>query len=133
MLETAVSVLSQLPTRLEVLSEDGGAIALEITGHDAETIHALAPVAGVRVGLRLRLRERDRNGAGHDLDLRVSELFYESEHAATLHLTVERLQGYQQPWGAGAQPHEIAQIVSAVTPIVASIVQSRGQMMPRAA
>jgi len=43
------------------------------------------------------------------------------------------LQGYQQPWGAGAQPHEIAQIVSAVTPIVASIVQSRGQMMPRAA
>ena len=91
MLETAVSVLSQLPTRLEMLSEDGGAIALEITGHDAETIHALAPVAGVRVGLRLRLRERDKDGAGHDIDLRVSELFYESEHAATLHLTVERL------------------------------------------
>jgi len=40
---------------------------------------------------------------------------------------------YQQPWGAGPQPYEIAQIVSAVTPIVASIVQSRGQMMPRAA
>ena len=91
MLETAVSVLSQLPTRLEMLSEDGGAIALEITGHDGETIHALAPVAGVRVGLRLRLRERTEKGAGHDIDMRVSELFYESEHAATLHLTVERL------------------------------------------
>ena len=62
MLETAVSVLSQLPTRLEVLSEDGGAITLEITGHDADTIHALAPLAGVRVGLRLRLRERDAAG-----------------------------------------------------------------------
>jgi hypothetical protein len=42
--------------------------------------------------------------------------------------------GYaQSPWGGGPQPHEIAQIVSVVTPIVASIVQSRGQMMPRAA
>jgi hypothetical protein len=91
MLETAVSVLSQLPTHLDVLSEDGGAVSLEITGHDADRIQALAPVQRVRVGLRLRLRERDEHGAGHDIDLRVSELFYESERAATLHLTVERL------------------------------------------
>jgi hypothetical protein len=91
MLETAVSVLSQLPTQIEVLSEDGGAVGLEITGHDADTIQALAPLHRVRIGLRLRLRDRDENGAGHDIDLRVSELFYESEHAATLYLTVERL------------------------------------------
>jgi PilZ domain len=91
MLETAVSVLSQLPTHLDVLSEDGGSIQIEITGHDVDTIQALAPVHRVRVGLRLRLRERDEHGAGHDIDLRVGELFYESERAATLHLTVERL------------------------------------------
>jgi hypothetical protein len=91
MLETAVSVLSQLPTELDVMSEDGGAITLEITGHDADTIQAMAPLHRVRIGLRLRLRERDEHGAGHDIDLRVSELFYESERAATLHLTVDRL------------------------------------------
>jgi hypothetical protein len=91
MLETAVSVLSQLPTELDVMSEDGGAITLEITGHDADTIQAMAPLQRVRVGLRLRLRERDEHGAGHDIDLRVSQLFYESERAATLYLTVDRL------------------------------------------
>ena len=91
MLETAVSVLSQLPTELDVMSEDGGAITLEITGHDADTIQALAPLHRVRIGLRLRLRERDEHGAGHDIDLRVTELFYESERAATLYLTVDRL------------------------------------------
>jgi hypothetical protein len=91
MLETAVSVLSQLPTELDVMSEDGGAITLEITGHDADTIQALAPLHRVRIGLRLRLRERDMHGAGHDIDLRVTELFYESERAATLYLTVDRL------------------------------------------
>jgi hypothetical protein len=91
MLETAVSVLSQLPTELDVMSEDGGSITLEITGHDADTIQAMAPLHRVRVGLRLRLRERDEHGAGHDIDLRVTELFYESEHAATVFLTVDRL------------------------------------------
>jgi hypothetical protein len=45
--------------------------------------------------------------------------------------------GFQPPWGFGIPPHEIAQIVSAVTPVVASLVQSRayqtGYTMPRAA
>lgn len=91
MLDTAVSVLSTLPKKLDVLSEDGGTIAVEILGHDADTIQALAPVHRVRVGLRLRLRQRDEHGAGHDLDLRVSEIFYESDRAATLHLSVDRL------------------------------------------
>jgi PilZ domain len=91
MLETTVSVLSQLPTQIDVLSGDGGSIALEVTGHDADTIQALAPLHRVRVGLGVRLRVRDEHGAGHDIDMRVTELFYESEHAATVYLTVERL------------------------------------------
>ena len=47
--------------------------------------------------------------------------------------------GGQAPWGPTLQPYEIAQIVSAVAPIVASLIQSRsyqghlGQFMPRAA
>jgi hypothetical protein len=49
------------------------------------------------------------------------------------------LQGYQGPTGASLQPYEIAQIVSAVLPVVTSLIQSRGyqghfgQFMPRAA
>jgi hypothetical protein len=91
MLDTAVSVLATLPKKLDVLSEDGGAVPLEILGHDADSIQALAPVHRVRIGLRLRMRQRDEHGAGHDIDLRVSEIFYESDRAATLQLTVERL------------------------------------------
>ena len=91
MLETAVSVLAMLPKKLDLLSQDGGTVPLEILGHDADTIQALAPVHRVRIGLRLRMRQRDEHGAGHDIDLRVSELFYESERAATIQLTVDRL------------------------------------------
>ena len=91
MLDTAVSVLAMLPKKLDVLSEDGGTIAIEILGHDADTIQALAPVHRVRIGLRLRMRQRDEHGAGHDIDLRVADLFYESDRAATLQLTVDRL------------------------------------------
>lgn len=91
MLETTVSVLSQLPTHVDALSEDGGTISLEVTGHDADTIQALAPVHAVRMGLSLRLRLRDEHGAGHDIDFRVSELFYESEQAVTVYLAVDRL------------------------------------------
>jgi hypothetical protein len=91
MLETAVSVLATLPKKLDVLSEDGGAVPLEILGHAVDSIQALAPVHCVRIGLRLRMRQRDEHGAGHDIDLRVSEIFYESDRAATLQLTVERL------------------------------------------
>jgi PilZ domain len=91
MLDTAVSVLAMLPKKLDVLSEDGGTVPIEILGHDADTIQALAPVHRVRIGLRLRMRQRDEHGAGHDIDLRVSDLFYESDRAATLQLTVDRL------------------------------------------
>jgi len=48
-------------------------------------------------------------------------------------------QPFQQGLGAGVQPYEVAQLVSAVTPIVASLVQSRsyqghfGQFLPRVA
>jgi PilZ domain len=91
MLDTAVSVLSTLPKKLDVLSEDGGTVALEILGHDADSIQALAPVHRVRIGLRLRLRQRDEHGGGHDVDLRVADIFYESDRAATLQLSVERL------------------------------------------
>ena len=91
MLDTAVSVLSTLPKKLDVLSEDGGTITLEIKGHDADSIQALAPVHRVRMGLRLRMRQRDEHGAGHDIDLRVADVFYESDRAATLQLAVERL------------------------------------------
>jgi PilZ domain len=91
MLETSISVLALLPTEIEVLSEDGGAVTLEITGHDENTIHAMAPTKSVRVGLPLHLRERNENGGGHDIHMRVVEMFYESEHTATLHLEVERL------------------------------------------
>jgi PilZ domain len=91
MLETAVSVLALLPTEVEVLSEDGGAVTLQITGHDDETIHAQAPVKLVHVGLPLHLRERNDQGAGHDIHMRVVELFYDSEQTATLHLEVERV------------------------------------------
>ncbi len=47
--------------------------------------------------------------------------------------------GFHGQQGAGLQPYEIAQIVSAVTPLVASLLQSRsyqghfGQFLPRAA
>jgi hypothetical protein len=47
--------------------------------------------------------------------------------------------GYPGQQGANLQPHEIAQIVSAVTPLVVSLLQSRnyqghfGQFLPRAA
>ena len=91
MLETAVSVLALLPTEVEVLSEDGGAVTLQITGHDDATIHAQAPVKLVHVGLPLHLRERNEQGAGHDIHMRVVELFYDSEQTATLHLEVERV------------------------------------------
>jgi PilZ domain-containing protein len=91
MLDTAVSVLATLPKKLDVLSEDGGTVTLEILGHDADCIQALAPVHRVRIGLRLRMRQRDEHGAGHDIDLRVADIFYESDRAATLQLTVERL------------------------------------------
>jgi hypothetical protein len=91
MLETAVAVLALLPTDVEMLSEDGGAVTLEITGHDDETIHARAPLKLVRVGLPLHLRERNDHGAGHDIHMRVVELFYESEQTVTLHLEVERV------------------------------------------
>jgi PilZ domain len=91
MLDTAVSVLATLPKKLDVLSEDGGTVTLEILGHDADCIQALAPVHRVRIGLRLRMRQRDEHGAGHDIDLRVADIFYESDRAATLQLTVDRL------------------------------------------
>jgi hypothetical protein len=91
MLETAIAVLALLPTEVEVLSEDGGAVTLQITGHDRETIHAQAAVNMVHLGLPLHLRERDEHGAGHDIHMRVAELFYESEQTAKLHLEVERV------------------------------------------
>jgi hypothetical protein len=91
MLDTAISVLALLPTEVEVLSEEGGAVALEITGHDENTIHAMAPTNRVRIGLPLHLRERNEHGAGHDIHMRVVEMFYESEQTATLHLEVERV------------------------------------------
>jgi hypothetical protein len=91
MLETAIAVLALMPTQVEVLSEDGGAIPLQITGHDEHTIHAVAPTSRVRVGLPVHLRERNEHGAGHDIHMRVTEIFYESEQSARLHLEVERV------------------------------------------
>ena len=53
-----------------------------------------------------------------------------------------RENGFQSPYGQGGanlQPYEVAQIVSAVTPLVVSLLQSRsyqghfGRFLPRAA
>ena len=55
------------------------------------------------------------------------------------HPQQQHFQGFQQGQGAGLNPYEIAQLVSTVTPIVASLVQSRSyqghfsQFLPRAA
>jgi hypothetical protein len=128
MLDTAVSVLATLPKKLDVLSQDGGAVSLEILGHDADTIQALAPVHRVRVGLRLRMRQRDEHGGGHDIDLRVSEIFYESDRAATLQLTVERLRRR-----SGCEVIEVAGSERARLAVLATMAQSSDSASERLA
>ena len=53
-LELALGILAELPTTLEVLSDDGGSVTIELNGHDTEMLHALAQKSRVRLGLGLR-------------------------------------------------------------------------------
>jgi hypothetical protein len=89
-LELALGILAELPTALEVLSDDGGSVTIELAGHDTEMLHALAPRSRVRLGLGLRLRIRTPEGRGYDVDMSVSELFFHSAGVAAVHLTVPR-------------------------------------------
>jgi len=65
--------------------------------------------------------------------------YFQGFHGQGFHGQGFHGQGFPGQAGANLQPHEIAQIVSAVTPVVASLIQSRsyqghfGQFMPRAA
>jgi PilZ domain-containing protein len=93
-LELALGILAELPTTLELLSDDGGSITIELAGHDNEMLHALAPRSRVRLGLGLRLRTRTSEGRGYDVDTSVSELFFHSAGVAAVHLTVERVRRF---------------------------------------
>src|ERR1044072_6501095 len=93
-LELALGILAELPTALEVLSDDGGSVTIELAGHDTEMLHALAPRNRVRLGLGLRLRMRTSERRGYDIDMSVSELFFHSAGVAAMHLTVERVRRF---------------------------------------
>src|SRR5512132_2149992 len=93
-LELALGILAELPTTLEVLSDDGGSVTIELNGHDSEMLHALAQRSRVRLGLGLRLRTRTPEGRGYDVDMSVSELFFHAAGVAAMHLTVERVRRF---------------------------------------
>jgi PilZ domain len=93
-LELALGILAEMPTTLEVLSDDGGSVTIELAGHDVEMLHALAPKSRVRLGLSLRLRTRNTEGRGYDVDMSVGELFFHSAGVAAVHLTVERVRRF---------------------------------------
>jgi hypothetical protein len=93
-LELALGILAEVPTTLEVLSDDGGSVTIELAGHDTEMLHALAKASRVRLGLGLRLRTRNQEGRGYDVDMSVSELFFHAAGTAAIHLTVERVRRF---------------------------------------
>ncbi|HYX85584.1 MAG TPA: PilZ domain-containing protein [Gaiellales bacterium] len=90
-LELALGILAELPTTIELLSEDGGAVLLEVTGHDGEMLHAHAPGDRIRLGLGLRLRLRGDVGRGYDIQLCVADTAIDGGGRTVVKLTVEHV------------------------------------------
>lgn len=90
-LQLALGVLAAEPTSLEALRDDGGAVPIDLVGHDREMLHAMLPREAATPGLGLRLRLRTDRGSGYDLGLSVAHVFFHSERLATAQLAVERV------------------------------------------
>jgi hypothetical protein len=87
--DLAVSILSQLASAtVDVFSADGGVLTLEMKRQDGVYIVANAPRLRVKPQLELLARTTDPAGGGHDIELLVAEIFYESQWVAKLHLRV---------------------------------------------
>ncbi len=72
----ALEVLSQMPAEIPALTPAGTSVPIRIVGWDTGAISAQAPVDAIEAEDELQVRIRDDYGSGHDITLRVREVFF---------------------------------------------------------
>jgi hypothetical protein len=87
----ALEVLSQLPAEIPALSPAGTAVPMRIVGWDTGAISAQVPVDTVEADDALQVRIRDDFGSGHDITLRVRDVFFYSSGLLLTKLETEEI------------------------------------------
>ena len=88
LLTLALGVLPELPTAVEVLSEDGGAFTVSLDKVEESLLHGHGPRDHVRTELHLLARITDESRGRYEIELEVREEFFVTGKQSLLHMAV---------------------------------------------
>ena len=88
LLTLALGVLPDLPTEVEVLSEDGGAFAIRLNEVEQSLLHGFGPRDHVRKELHLLARITDESRGRYEIELEVREEFFATGKESVMHMAV---------------------------------------------
>jgi PilZ domain len=88
LLTLALGVLPDLPTEVEVLSEDGGAFAIRLNDVEESLLHGFGPRDHVRKELHLLARITDESRGRYEIELEVREEFFVTGKESLMHMAV---------------------------------------------
>jgi hypothetical protein len=88
LLTLALGVLPDLPTEVEVLSEDGGAFTIRLNEVADSLLHGVGPRDHLRKELHLLARITDEARGRYEIELEVREEFFVTGRESLMHMAV---------------------------------------------